>query len=142
MLLPFKIQHLLIQSENATAEVNAQEQLSSHSAVPINSPAPVYHFNPNEGTPVTEKGMADWIVNDDDSTNLFVLHRSAPIGTIMQITNLANHKEVAAKVVGKLPGTSMNEPVLILVSDGVAHALGVSVEKFDVEIDYSLAKQP
>ena len=53
---------------------------------------------------IVEEGIATYV--DDQSFNSrssLALHKTAPIGTIIKVTNLLNGKEVFVKVVGNMP---------------------------------------
>jgi LysM repeat protein len=88
---------------------------------------------------VTETGVASWI--DDEEINpgkYYALHRTAPIGTIIRITNRMNEKSIFVKVVGKLPDTGDNEGLIIKISKAGAEKLGVIDQKFQSQLLYGL----
>ncbi len=89
-----------------------------------------------------ETGEAAW-VNDADlnPSKYFALHRTAPIGTIMKVTNRMNGKYVFVKVIGKLPGTGDNEKLIIKISKAAADRLGVIDPTFQCELNYAFASE-
>ncbi len=88
---------------------------------------------------VTETGVATWIrdgqVNPD---KYYALHRSAPIGTIVKVTNRMNNQFVYVKVVGALPDTGDNENIVIKVSQAVSSKLNALDPLFQVEMNYGV----
>lgn len=86
-----------------------------------------------------ESGEAAWVNDADLNPNkYFALHRTAPNGTIMKVTNKMNNKFVFVKVIGKLPDTGDNNNLIIKLSQAAATKLGVLDNRFQSEITYSL----
>jgi LysM repeat protein len=88
---------------------------------------------------IAEKGIASWI--DDGSVisnKSLALHKSAPAGTIIKITNTMNGKHQYVKVVGTLPADAENKEVDIKVTKTIAQKLGVLDKFFRVEMQYAL----
>ncbi|WP_413667011.1 LysM peptidoglycan-binding domain-containing protein [Mucilaginibacter sp. Mucisp86] len=84
-----------------------------------------------------EKGVAIWM--DDaslDPKKELVLHRTAPIGTIIKITNPMNNHTTFAKVVGRFTDNETNKNVLIIMTKNTADALGALDKRFQVNISY------
>jgi LysM repeat protein len=78
----------------------------------------------DDGTVVSEKRLA--------------LHRTAPPGTIIQLTNPRNGRRVFVKVIGKLPDAVDEQNVLIKVTKNTAHELGAIDKFFRVEMKYGI----
>jgi rare lipoprotein A (peptidoglycan hydrolase) len=92
---------------------------------------------------VFENGVASWIRDDDINPNkYYALHRSAPIGTIIKVTNKMNNKYVFVKVVGSLPNTGDNTDLVIKISKASAEKLGVHDSKFQSELSYGVNEKP
>lgn len=85
---------------------------------------------------VVELGMAEIIENASDTKKYVALHRTAPIGTIMQVTNEMNNQNVFVRVIGKLPATGVNDKVLIKLSKPAFERLGAVNDRFPAEISY------
>ena len=93
--------------------------------------------NPAEGVrKITELGMAIVIDDTVNTKKYLALHRTAPIGTIMQVHNEMNNLSVFVRVVGKLPPTGENDKVLIKLSRKAFDKLGAYNEKFPVRLTY------
>ena len=84
-----------------------------------------------------EKGVATWI--DDaslDPNKKLILHRTAPIGTVMRITNPMNNRTTFAKVVGRFTDSESTKDAIIVMTKNVAEALGALDKRFHVNISY------
>lgn len=85
-----------------------------------------------------EKGAGVWITDKDlDPSKMLVLHRTAPIGTIMKITNPMSNRSTFAKVVGKFTENESTKDVIIVVTKAVADALGALDKRFLCNLTYS-----
>jgi len=85
---------------------------------------------------VTQKGIALVIEGSETTKKYLALHRTAPIGTIMQIRNEMNDLSVFVRVIGKLPETTENKNILVKVSQTAYDRLGAIDSQFQVEITY------
>lgn len=88
---------------------------------------------------VNESGVATWI--DDGSIvseKKLALHRTAPPGTIIQLTNPRTGKKVYVKVIGRLPDAVEEQNVLIKVTKNTAEDLGAIDKYFRVEMSYGI----
>jgi peptidoglycan endopeptidase LytF len=86
---------------------------------------------------VDEKGTATWIVDQDlDPTKMLVLHRSAPIGTVIKITNPMSNRTTFAKVVGKFTENESTKDIIIVMTKAVADAIGALDKRFYCSLTY------
>lgn len=86
---------------------------------------------------IDEKGTAVWISDTDlDPTKMLVLHRTAPIGTVMKITNPMSNRSTFAKVVGKFSENESTKDVIIVMTKAVADALGALDKRFYCNLTY------
>ncbi|WP_299760795.1 LysM peptidoglycan-binding domain-containing protein [uncultured Pontibacter sp.] len=84
-----------------------------------------------------ESGMAEMIDPKTNDTNKYLaLHKTAPVGTIMQVKNAMNGQVVYVRVIGKLPETGENERVVIRLSKKAYQKLGAVDPRFRVELSY------
>jgi LysM repeat protein len=91
---------------------------------------------------VSETGVAAWIEDEDINPNkYYALHKSAPVGTIIKITNRMNSRALFVKVIGKLPSTGDNEGIIIKISKASAEKLGVLDQHFQVQLLYGIAEK-
>ncbi len=88
-------------------------------------------------TEMTERGVAVWIADENlDGSKMLALHRSAPIGTVVKITNPMSGKSTFAKVVGKFTENETTKDVIIVVTKATADLLGVLDKRFQANIVY------
>ena len=64
------------------------------------------------------------------------LHKTAPVGTIMQVKNAMNGQSVYVRVIGKLPDTGENNNILVRLSPRAVQKLGTADSRFRVETNY------
>lgn len=76
-----------------------------------------------------QKGLAVWKPGNPTS-NYYVLHPTAKLGTYMEITNPMLHRTITAKVAGHIPPGLYQNHVGIVVSPSTARALGVLDQQF------------
>jgi len=120
-----------------TAPVTAKQDATSV-VVPADS-ANAVKFNANHFGlyEKDEKGVATWMDDADlDPNKKLVLHRTAPIGTVIKITNPMTNLTTYAKVVGRFTDNEANKDVIIVVTKNVADSLGALDKRFHVSISY------
>lgn len=89
-----------------------------------------------ENKKIQENGFAEVIEGSGDTKKYLALHRTAPVGTIMQVRNEMNNQTVFVRVVGTIPDTGNNKNVLIKISRKAFDRLGSVDAKFPVELSY------
>lgn len=85
---------------------------------------------------VTEKGLAEVIEEEIDTRKYLAMHRTAPVGTIMQVRNEMNNQIVFVRVVGTIPDAGDNRRILVRISRKAYERLGAVDARFPVEISY------
>ena len=84
-----------------------------------------------------EKGVATWIDDSSlDPNKKLVLHRTAPIGTVIKITNPMTNRTTFAKVVGRFTDNESTKDVIIVMTKNVADSLGALDKRIHVNITY------
>jgi len=84
-----------------------------------------------------EKGVATWIDDDGmDPNKMLVLHRTAPIGTVIKITNVMTNRTTFAKVVGRFTDNESTKDVKQVMTKNVAQSLGALDKRFQVNLSY------
>lgn len=86
-----------------------------------------------------ERGVATFM--DDaglglDPNKKLVLHRTAPIGTVLKIINPMTNRTTFAKVVGSFTENAATKDVIIVLTKSAADALGALDKRFQVNISY------
>jgi LysM repeat protein len=103
-----------------------------------------YHINANKFGlfEKDEKGVATWIDEDGlDPNKKLVLHRTAPIGTVIKITNVMTNRTTFAKVVGRFTDNEQTKDVVIVMTKNVAEASGALDKRFQVNISYGVPNE-
>lgn len=111
---------------------NPTDTLNSIKNPSLRLPASRYGLNQMD-----EKGTGIWIADPDlDPSKMLVLHRTAPIGTVMKITNPMSNRSTFAKVVGKFTENESTKDVIIVMTKAVADALGALDKRFFCNLTY------
>lgn len=92
---------------------------------------------------MTEKGIGVWIEDlNQVGGNMLALHKTAPVGTVVKITNPMTNRTTFAKVVGKFTDTAETENAIIVISKSAAALIGALDRRFQVEIAYGAPNGP
>lgn len=123
-------QELIVKNPNKWPEIRETED---------DAPVPPNSKN-NKIEAVNENGIAGWIDSKYlDPKKSLALHKTAPVGTIIRITNKMNNKSVFVKVIGTLPEMDDNQNLIILISKTAKDYLGVIDPRFQCTLEYSLS---
>ena len=85
---------------------------------------------------ITETGLAEIIEENVETNKFLALHKTAPIGTLIQVKNPMTEIAIFVRVIGKLPDNSSNDKIIIKVSKKVRERIGALNQRFPVEISY------
>jgi hypothetical protein len=77
---------------------------------------------------MTEEGL--------DPSKKLALHRTAPIGTVIKITNPMTGKTTFAKVVGRFTDSESTKDAIIVVTKNVSESIGALDKRVHVNISY------
>jgi LysM repeat protein len=92
--------------------------------------------NPNE---IIEEGIATYIEDPTiSSRKALAIHKKAPIGTVIQVTNLMNGTSVFVKVVGNLDEDDSQSNEIIKLSKYTAKKLKIRDQLTRVRLNYFL----
>ncbi|MGM1429053.1 DPBB and LysM peptidoglycan-binding domain-containing protein [Sphingobacterium lactis] len=84
-----------------------------------------------------EKGIGIWMDNlESNGRSNLALHRTAPVGTILKITNPLTKSVTFAKVVGKFSDTADSRDAIVILSKSAASYIGALDKRFLIEITY------
>ena len=88
---------------------------------------------------MSERGVAVWIADENlDDTKMLALHRTAPVGTIIKVTNPMTERSTFAKVVGKFTENESTKDVIVVVTKATADLLGALDKRFQVSLAYGV----
>lgn len=85
---------------------------------------------------VIQTGLAERIDVEDKSGKYLALHRTAPLGTLINVKNFSNGQTIWVKVVGKLPPA--NDKIIIKLSPRAFDKLNPVDSRIRVELNYML----
>ncbi len=91
---------------------------------------------PTRGRRLSTTGVAEMIEGPDGSGKYLALHRTAPIGTLVQVRNAFNSQSIWVKVIGRLPDTGVNDKILIKLSSQAFAKLSPDDRRFRAEVSY------
>ncbi|AKD56370.1 LysM peptidoglycan-binding domain-containing protein [Spirosoma radiotolerans] len=91
---------------------------------------------PTRGRRISSSGVAEMIEGNDGSGKYLALHRTAPIGTLVQVRNEFNNQSLWVKVIGRLPNTGVNDKILIKLSTQAFAKLSPQDRRFRAEVSY------
>ena len=91
---------------------------------------------------VEDRGVALCISDESlDGSKMLALHRTAPIGTVIKITNTMTNKSTFAKVVGKFNDNESTKDVIIVLTKSTAALIGALDKRFQVNIVYGVPNE-
>ncbi|QMW00375.1 DPBB and LysM peptidoglycan-binding domain-containing protein [Spirosoma foliorum] len=90
---------------------------------------------PTRGRRISASGIAE-MIEADGSGKYLALHRTAPIGTLVQVRNEFNNQSLWVKVIGRLPNTGVNDKILIKLSAQAFAKLSPDDRRFRAEVSY------
>lgn len=129
-------QKLTIKGPRSVAAVDSDEEETANGNT-IKDPSLRYSPSKYGIIQLEEKGTAVWIADPDlDATKMLVLHRTAPVGTIIKVTNPMSNRSAFAKVVGKFTENETTKDVIIVMTKAVADAVGALDKRFFCNLTY------
>jgi len=122
--------------KNTISETDTAVKIPMAESVEIDRKLPAAKYGLRE---IKEKGLATWIEEAElDAGRMLALHPSAPIGTIIKITNPVTQKSTFAKVVGKFIENESTKDVLIVLTRTAAELIGAVDKRFQVSLVYGI----
>ncbi|MCB0584570.1 MAG: LysM peptidoglycan-binding domain-containing protein [Phaeodactylibacter sp.] len=82
------------------------------------------------------QGVAFWQKESKEDSDLYALHRSAPVNSIIEVLNPMTNRTVYVKVIGKIPETAYRNEVVVVLSPLAAKLLGAIDPRFFVKVRY------
>lgn len=91
---------------------------------------------------VNERGIAVTLTDENlNEKNMLALHQTAPIGTVIKITNPMTGKSTFAKVVGKFTLNEMTKDAIIVLNKATATLIGALDNRFQVTLIYGVPNE-
>jgi len=117
----------------AASEEASTETVEAESSRNMNVPGSRYGLRQ-----IDEKGVGVWMEGLNSDGNMLALHKSAPVGTVIKITNPMTQKSTFAKVVGKYNDNNNTRDAIIVISKATANLLGILDKRFLINISYGV----
>jgi LysM repeat protein len=84
---------------------------------------------------ITENGMAELLESKTDAPKFQALHKTAPVGTIIQVVNESNSQKIFVRVIGRLTDVT-DSKTIIKISQKAMDRLEVKDKKVAVTLTY------
>ncbi|MBR9921085.1 MAG: LysM peptidoglycan-binding domain-containing protein [Bacteroidetes bacterium] len=95
-----------------------------------------FHGHSDGKMEVTQRGVATWQKDREfQGQELYILHRNAPINSILELTNPMSRRTVYVQVIGRIPPL-FDASILAVVTPTVADMVGVIDPRFFVHMRY------
>ncbi len=91
------------------------------------------YINSSKYKSVKQNGIATWFEDGGKGSNMYALHKTAPLRSILKVTNPMNQKSAYVMVIERLPATIMNDNVLVKLTSSAAKKLNILDKKSIVE---------
>jgi LysM repeat protein len=82
------------------------------------------------------QGVAYWKTASKEDSDLYALHREAPLNAVIAVTNPMTNRTVYAKVIGKIPDSAYGNDVIVVLSPLAAKLLGAVDPRFFIRVKY------
>ena len=129
---PASVNHKANETDNRTSTKPTEKPVEEVEPPRPGNDAPM----PTRGRRISSSGVAEVIEGNDGSGKYLALHRSAPIGTLVQVRNEFNNQSLWVKVIGRLPDTGVNDKILIKLSTQAFAKLSPEDRRFRAEVSY------
>jgi LysM repeat protein len=121
--------------ESKTVSASVDSSMSASERLKL----PVARYGLRE---VNERGLAIWIEDENlDGTKMLALHQTAPIGTVIKITNPMTGKSTFAKVVGKFTQNESSKDAIIVLTKATADLIGALDKRFQAILIYGVPNE-
>jgi LysM repeat protein len=85
---------------------------------------------------ITESGFADVMADNQDTPKYLAYHKTAPVGTIIQLLNESNGIKIYVRVVGKLTDTGVDGKTIIRISRKAYERIGGTGARISATLMY------
>lgn len=96
----------------------------------------VYIREKGEKSEKEHQGVAYWQKESKEDSDFYALHRSAPLNSVIEVTNPMSNITVFVKVIGKIPDSAYDNNVVVILSPLAAKTLGARDPRFFVKVKY------
>ena len=116
-----------------------KDSVRAKAAVPEKVVKPVEEVAPPKvmtGKRKSESGLAEVIETDESTSKFLGLHRTAPIGALVEVLNEYNQEKIIVRVIGRIPDTSVNDDIVIKLSSRAFEKVSPNSKRFRAVVSY------
>lgn len=107
--------------------------------MPEEAPEPYIAQNRYGLRQMNERGIGVWLEGlNADGGKMLALHKTAPVGTVIKITNPMTGRSTFAKIVGKYTDSNLTRDAIVVISKAAASQIGILDKRFLVQISYGV----
>lgn len=92
--------------------------------------------NENGYVKITESGIAQMMQDNQDTPRYLAYHKTAPVGSIIQVTNTVNGQRIFVRVIGKLSSADPKNKVILQITKRAFQRLSPDDKNIRVDISY------
>ncbi|WP_031525647.1 LysM peptidoglycan-binding domain-containing protein [Dyadobacter crusticola] len=89
-----------------------------------------------KGKRKSESGLAEVIETDESTSKFLGLHRTAPIGALVEVLNEYNQEKIIVRIIGRIPDTSVNDDIVIKLSSRAFEKVSPNSKRFRAVVSY------
>jgi len=116
-----------------------KDSVRAKAAVPEKIVKPVEEVAPPKvvsGKRKSDSGLAEMIETDESTSKFLGLHRTAPIGALVEVLNEYNQEKIIVRVIGRIPDTSINDDIVIKLSSRAFEKVSPNSKRFRAVVSY------
>lgn len=84
----------------------------------------------------SESGLAEVIETDESTSKFLGLHRTAPVGSLVEVLNEYNQEKIIVRIIGRIPDTSVNDDIVIKLSSRAFEKVSPNSKRFRAVVSY------
>jgi len=122
-----------------TTTTVVKDSVKAKSVVPEKVVKPVEEVAPPKvvrGKRKSESGLAEVIETDESTSKFLGLHRTAPIGALVEVLNEYNQEKIIVRIIGRIPDTSINDDIVIKLSSRAFEKVSPNSKRFRAVVSY------
>ncbi|WAC09708.1 septal ring lytic transglycosylase RlpA family protein [Dyadobacter pollutisoli] len=116
-----------------------KDSVKAKTVVPEKVVKPVEEVAPPKvvkGKKKSESGLAEVIETDESTSKFLGLHRTAPIGALVEVLNEYNQEKIIVRIIGRIPDTSINDDIVIKLSSRAFEKVSPNSKRFRAVVSY------
>jgi LysM repeat protein len=122
-----------------TTTTVVKDSVKAKAVVPEKVVKPVEEVAPPKvvrGKRKSESGLAEVIETDESTSKFLGLHRTAPVGALVEVLNEYNQEKIIVRIIGRIPDTSINDDIVIKLSSRAFEKVSPNSKRFRAVVSY------